>query len=159
MNILVVSQYFYPENFRVNTLCRELVSRGHKVTVMTAYPQYPGGVIYDGYGFDLPYEKQWHGVNIHRVKTHPRGKNPLSLLRNCVSYVVSGNRWVKQCREKFDAVYVFEVSPVTVGLPAIRYKEKFGTPVFFRYYGKHIRNLVIPKRNTALLNIALCLAL
>lgn len=131
MKILVISQYFYPENFRINTLCRELVRRGHDVTVMTAYPQYPGGVIYEGYGFKIPYEKQWHGVKIHRVKTYPRGKTPLGLLSNCVSYVVSGNRWVKRCQEKYDAVFVFEVSPVTVGLPAVAYKKKFGTPIFF----------------------------
>ena len=131
MKILIVSQYFYPENFRVNTLARELVLRGHEVSVMTAYPQYPGGVIFEGYGFDKPYETEWHGVKIHRVKTHPRGKGALGLLRNCVSYVISGNRWVRDCEEKFDAVYVFEVSPVTVGLPAVAYKKKFGTPVFF----------------------------
>lgn len=131
MKILVVSQYFYPENFRVNTLCRELVQRGHDVTVMTGYPQYPGGVIYDGYGFDVPYETQWHGVNIQRVKAYPRGKNPIGLLRNCISYVTAGNAWVKQCEEKYDAVFVFEVSPVTVGLPAVAYKKKFGTPIFF----------------------------
>lgn len=131
MKILIISQYFHPENFRVNTLARELVLRGHEVSVMTAYPQYPGGVIFDGYGFDKPYEQEWHGVKIHRVKTYPRGKGPLGLLRNCASFVVSGNRWVKNCEEKFDAVYVFEVSPVTVGLPAVTYKKKFGTPVFF----------------------------
>ena len=131
MKILVVSQYFYPENFRINTLCRELVRRGHDVTVMTAYPQYPQGKIYDGYGFDIPYEKQWEGVKLHRVKTYPRGKTPLGLLMNCVSFVVSGNKWVRKCDEKFDAVYVFEVSPVTVGLPAVRYAEKFGVPMFF----------------------------
>lgn len=131
MKILVVSQYFYPENFRVNTLCRELVTRGHEVTVLTAYPQYPQGKLYDGYGFDIPYEKEWNGVRIQRVKTYPRGNSPIGLLRNCISYVLSANRWVKDCEEKFDAVYVFEVSPVTVGLPAVKYKEKFGTPIFF----------------------------
>lgn len=131
MKILVVTQYFYPENFRINTLCRELMNRGNEVTVLTAYPQYPIGKIYDGYGFDIPYEKDWHGVNIERVKTFPRGNGPLGLLRNCVSFVLSANRWVKQCTEKYDAVFVFEVSPVTVGLPAVAYKKKFGTPMFF----------------------------
>lgn len=131
MKILVISQYFYPENFRINTLCRELTDRGHQVTVMTAYPQYPGGVIFEGYGFDIPYEREWHGIRIHRVKTYPRGKTPFGLLRNTISYVLSGNRWVRRCEEKFDAVFVFEVSPVTVGLPAVAYKKKFGTPVFF----------------------------
>ena len=131
MKILVFSQYFYPENFRINTLCRELVSRGHEVTVVTGYPQYPYGKIYDGYGFDLPYDTEWNGVKICRVKVHPRGSNLLGMLRNTVDYVVEANRWVRNCREKFDAVYVFEVSPVTVGLPAVTYKKKFGTPMFF----------------------------
>lgn len=131
MKILVFSQYFYPENFRINTLCRELVRRGHEVTVLTGYPQYPIGRIYDGYGFDIPYEKEWEGVRIERVKVHPRGSNALGMLRNCIDYVVSANRWVKNCTERFDAVYVFEVSPVTVGLPAVTYKEKFHVPMFF----------------------------
>ena len=131
MKILVFSQYFYPESFRINTLCRELVHRGHDVTVVTGFPQYPGGEIYEGYGFDVPYEKEWHGVKIERVKVPPRGHNAIGLLRNCVGYVVEGNKWVKKCKEKYDAVFVFEVSPVTVGLPAVSYKQKFGTPVFF----------------------------
>ena len=131
MNILVFSQYFYPENFRINTLCRELKRRGHGVTVVTGYPQYPYGRIYDGYGFDIPYETQWNGVKICRVKVHPRGSNLLGMLRNTVDYVVQAEKWVKQCQEIYDAVYVFEVSPVTVGLPAAAYKKKFGTPMFF----------------------------
>ena len=131
MKILVFSQYFYPENFRINTLCRELVNRGHEVTVVTGFPQYPYGKIYDGYGFDIPYAPEWNGVKICRVKVHPRGSNLLGMLRNTVDYVVQANRWVKNCREKFDAVYVFEVSPVTVGLPAVTYKKKFGVPMFF----------------------------
>jgi len=131
VKILVFSQYFYPENFRINTLCRELVHRGHQVTVVTGYPQYPLGRIYEGYGFDIPYDTQWNGVRICRVKVHPRGSNLLGMLRNTVDYVVQANRWVKKCQETFDAVYVFEVSPVTVGLPAVSYKEKFHVPMFF----------------------------
>ncbi len=131
MKILIVSQYFYPENFRVNTLAQELVCRGHEVSVLTAYPQYPDGVIFEGYGFDKPYAREWRGVKIHRVKTYPRGKGLVGLLRNCISFVVSANRWVRACPEKYDAVYVFEVSPVTVGLPAVTYKKRFGTPIFF----------------------------
>ncbi len=131
MKILIISQYFYPETFRVNTLATELVKRGHKVTVLTGYPQYPQGKIYDGYGFDKPYEKEWNGVKIERIKMRPRGKTPLGLLLNCYSFVAEGKKWVKKCNEKFDVVYVFEVSPVTVGLPAVAYKEKFGTPIFF----------------------------
>ena len=129
MKVLIISQYFYPE--QLNTLAKELVSRGHKVTVLTGYPQYPKGEIYEGYGFDKPYEKAWNGVNIERVKMRPRGHNAVGLFLNCITYVTETNKWIKKCNEKFDAIYVFEVSPVTVGLPALKYKKKFGTPVFF----------------------------
>ena len=131
MKILIVSQYFYPETFRVNTLTKELAAKGNDVTVLTGYPQYPKGEIYEGYGFNKPYEKVWNGVKIERVKMRPRGHNAVGLLMNCITYVIEANKWVRKCKEKFDAVYVFEVSPVTVGLPAIKYKKKFGTPVFF----------------------------
>lgn len=131
MKILVITQYFYPETFRVNTLVTELVSRGHDVTVLTGYPQYPRGKIYDGYGFNKPYETEWNGAKIERIKMRPRGKTPIGLLLNCYTFVSEGKKWVKKCNEKFDAVYVFEVSPVTVGLPAIEYKKKFGTPIYF----------------------------
>ncbi len=131
MKILIITQYFYPETFRVNTLCEEMVRRGHEVTVLTGYPQYPQGRIYDGYGFNKPYAKEWNGAKIERIKMHPRGRSPLGLLLNCYSFVREGKKWVKQCKTLFDAVYVFEVSPVTVGLPAVEYKKKFGTPIFF----------------------------
>ena len=131
MKILIITQYFYPETFRVNTLCTELVKRGHEVTVLTGYPQYPQGKIYDGYGFNKPYETEWHGAKIERIKMRPRGKTPIGLLMNCYTFVHEGNKWVKRCKEKYDAIYVFEVSPVTVGLPAVEYKKKFGTPIYF----------------------------
>lgn len=131
MNILVVSQYFYPESFRVNSFCLELKRRGHNVTVLTGYPQYPYGRIYDGYGFKIPHKKEWNGIRIVRVKTQPRKSGIIGHVRNCTSYVSSAKKWVKKCEEKFDAIYVFEVSPVTVGLPAVAYKKKFSTPMFF----------------------------
>lgn len=131
MKILIVTQYFYPETFRVNTLAKELVRMGNEVTVLTGYPQYPKGEIYEGYGFNVPYEREWNGVKIERIRMQPRGHNAVGLLLNCVTFVTQGYKWVKNCNEKYDAVYVFEVSPVTVGLPALRYKKKFGTPVFF----------------------------
>lgn len=131
MKILIISQYFYPESFRVNSLAKELVNRGHSVTVLTGYPQYPYGKIYDGYSFNTPYDSKWNGVNIIRLKVSPRGQNTFGLVNNCISFVRKGYKWVKKCKDKYDVVYVFEVSPVTVGLPAIKYKKKFSTPVFF----------------------------
>ncbi len=155
MKVLIITQYFYPETFRVNTLCSELVKRGHEVTVLTGYPQYPQGKIYDGYGFRIPYEKQWNGAKIERVKMRPRGKTPFGLLWNCLSFVIEGNKWVHRCKEHFDALYVFEVSPVTVGLPAVAYKKKFGTPIFFNVQDLWPENveIVLGIRNKLIIGI------
>ena len=43
MDILVVTQYFYPENFKINDLVESFVNRGHRVTVLTSKPNYPKG--------------------------------------------------------------------------------------------------------------------
>ena len=46
MRLLVVSQYFWPENFRINDLVGELLRRGHQVTVLTGLPNYPDGKVF-----------------------------------------------------------------------------------------------------------------
>lgn len=155
MKILIITQYFYPETFRVNSLCTELVKREHDVTVLTGFPQYPQGRIYDGYGFKKEYEHNWNGAKIERLKVWPRGKTPIGLFLNCITFVREGKKWVKNCTEKFDAVYVFEVSPVTVGLPAVEYKEKFGTPVFFNVQDLWPENVevVLGIHNKLVLNV------
>lgn len=43
MKVLVISQHFYPEQFKANDIVRELVERGHDVTVLTNIPDYPAG--------------------------------------------------------------------------------------------------------------------
>ncbi len=155
MKILIMTQYFYPESFRVNILCKELVKRGHEVTVLTGYPQYPQGKIYDGYGFGKPYESFYNGAKIERVKVSPRGKTPIGLFLNCYTFVSKGKKWVNKCKEKFDLVYVFETSPVTVGLPALAYKKKFGTPIYFNVLDLWPENveIVLGIRNRVILSV------
>lgn len=47
--ILVICQYYKPEPFRISDICEEMVRRGHEVQVVTGYPNYPEGILYDGY--------------------------------------------------------------------------------------------------------------
>lgn len=125
MNILFITNYFYPEPFRNNELTTELIKRGHKVTVLTSYPSYPYGKIYDGYGFNISYDNNYKGVNIIRLKSAPRGKTPIGLINNCISFVKFGKKWIDECNEKFDVVYFPAISPSTSGLVAKYYKSKF----------------------------------
>ena len=71
MNILIVSQYFWPESFRINDLVLGLKESGHHVTVLTGKPNYPGGYFFDGYGFFRKSRESYHGVTVLRTFVIP----------------------------------------------------------------------------------------
>ena len=89
-HILVVSQYFYPEQFRINDICREWVRRGYRVTVLTGIPNYPQGKFYTGYGLRKRRKEIWNGVEILRIPLVPRGKSSLGLILNYLSFPAAG---------------------------------------------------------------------
>ncbi len=133
MKLLVVSQYFWPENFRVNDLVAELVARGHEVTVLTGYPNYPDGVVFEDFRAHPAKYAHYAGAEIVRVPLVPRGKGSLRLALNYASFVVSASLagLVKLRGRKFDRIFVFEPSPITVGLPAIVMKWAKKAPITF----------------------------
>lgn len=130
MKILIISQYFYPENFRINDLALELKNRGHKITVLTGLPNYPKGEYFDGYDDKKNCDEIWNDIPIYRCKLRPRKTGSINLIRNYVSFVVEANKKLKELENiDFDLIYVFEVSPITVALPAIKFKKKKKIPI------------------------------
>lgn len=130
MKILIVTQYFYPENFRINDLAIELKKRGHEVSVFTGKPNYPKGEYFEGYSFKGEEDELWQGIPIYRCPLQSRKKGNFNLIRNYISFVFNGMRDIKRLYKKdFDIVYVYEVSPVTVALPAIRIKKRKHIPL------------------------------
>ena len=124
MKLLIISQYYYPEQFRINNICQELVKRGHQVTVLTGIPNYPEGKFYPGYGYRKKRTESKDGVEIIRLPIIPRGRNPLMLILNYISFVVSGFFWAKFTRKDFEQVFIYEVSPMTQALPGIWYGKR-----------------------------------
>jgi glycosyltransferase involved in cell wall biosynthesis len=119
MRVLIVSQYFWPENFRINDLASELVSRGHDVTVLTGLPNYPSGQIFEEYVADSEKFSNYKKVRILRVPLLPRGNGALRLLLNYLSFSITAcvlGPW-KLRGQNFDVVLTCQLSPVTVGLP------------------------------------------
>jgi colanic acid biosynthesis glycosyl transferase WcaI len=133
LRILVVSQYFWPENFRVNDLVKEWVQRGHQVTVFTGIPNYPAGKVFDAYQAQPSAFTKYEGAEVVRVPMLPRGSGSLHLILNYLSFVVcSGIFGPWRLRGKpADVIFVFEPSPVTVGLPAIWFGKIKNAPVVF----------------------------
>lgn len=127
-HILVISQYFYPEEFRINDICKEWVKRGHKVTVVSGIPNYPQGKFFKGYGWFKKRKEEYEGVQIIRLPIISRGKGSLRLALNYFSFVVSGFFWKLFTRVKADKVFIFEVSPMTQALPGVWYAKKRKIP-------------------------------
>ena len=127
-HILVVSQYFHPEPFRITDMCRELVRRGYQVTVLTGIPNYPEGKFYPGYSWFKQREEIWNGVRIIRIPLIPRGNSAIGLVLNYISFVVSGFFWQMFTRVKADHVFTFEVSPMTQALIGVWYAKRRNVP-------------------------------
>jgi len=133
MKILIISQYFWPENFRINDLARGLIDKGHQVTVLTGQPNYPGGQFYPGYGFFKNFKQYHEGIKIIRVPLLPRGQGrSIRLFLNYISFALSGSiLGPLLCRGHFDVIFVHEPSPITVGFPAIVLKIFKKAPIIF----------------------------
>lgn len=133
MHILVITQYFWPENFRINDLVAGLVERGNQVSVLTGIPNYPEGRIFKGYGFLKMSRQDYCGAKVYRVPLIPRGTGGgLRLAINYLSYVVSACLLVPiRCRDQYDVIFIFEPSPITVALPALLLKKLRKIPVMF----------------------------
>ena len=126
--ILVISQYFYPEQFRINDMCQEWVRRGHKVTVVTGIPNYPQGKFYPGYGWFKKRRDTWNGIDIVRIPLTARGSGSTRLALNYLSFVVSGFFWAHLTRIKADYVFTFEVSPMTQALLGVWFAKRRKIP-------------------------------
>lgn len=133
MRILVVSQYFWPENFRINDLVKEWVRRGHEVTVLTGIPNYPAGKIFNAYRKQPSAFATYEGAEVVRVPILPRGTGGLRLILNYFSFVLGASIWGlwRLCGKQADVIFVFGPSPVTVGLPAVWLSKIKKAPVVF----------------------------
>jgi glycosyltransferase involved in cell wall biosynthesis len=133
MNILLVTQYFWPEHFIINDLVEELVAQGHSVSVMTGQPNYPDGVIYSGYSKNETLTESFiPGVEVFRAPLRPRGsKSAKDLLFNYVSFVFNGVRHFPKAvkRRQFDMIFSVAFSPITAVLPAIYLKKRLKIPL------------------------------
>lgn len=132
MKILIISQYFWPENFRINDLVFGLRERGHSITVLTGLPNYPSGKIYTGYGIFRNRKQCYFGANIFRVPIFPRGNGrSLRLILTYISFVINACILGPfYCRKKFDVIF-FSYSPISEGIPAILLKFIKKIPIIY----------------------------
>lgn len=133
MRILIITSYFWPENFRINDLAVGLKKKGHDISVLTSIPNYPEGKFYFGYGIFKNYREEFQGIPIFRVPQFPRGDGRawrliLTYFSSALMACLLGPYY---CRGKYDLILIPQLSPVTVGLPAILMKKIKSAPILF----------------------------
>lgn len=131
MRILIVSEVFWPEDFIINDLAQEWNRMGHTVEVVTQYPSYPGSYTYEGYKNKGTQDEDWDGITIHRfpfIEGYKTSK--AKKFANYLDFIVGGKRRAKALGPNFDCVFVSQTGPLTVALPAIAMKKKYGIPVY-----------------------------
>jgi glycosyltransferase involved in cell wall biosynthesis len=126
MRILVVCQHYYPEPFRLPDICETLVSKGHSVTVVTGTPNYPEGVIYEGYEKGKRVDEVINGVRVHRCPLIPRKTGVLFRVLNYYSFVLSSQWYLRRCKEDFDVVFVNQLSPVMMAQAGLSWAKRHG---------------------------------
>lgn len=129
MRILVVTQHFWPENFRINDIVEGFLQDGIAVDVLCGLPNYPKGEWFPGYSAAGPFEEEWHGARLYRCKEVPRrGNTSVNIFLNYVSWPWYAAHALHRLPGGYDAVFCFNTSPVLMCWPAICYAKKYHIP-------------------------------
>jgi glycosyltransferase involved in cell wall biosynthesis len=130
LRVLIVSQHFYPENFRINSVAASLVNHGFKVDVLTGMPNYPSGKCFVGYESSWLTRDSYLGVQMLRVPIIFRGNSSnVRLIFNYLSFVVSASLFgLFFLRKKYDLVFCYATSPILQAIPAILFAKKNSAP-------------------------------
>ena len=127
MKILVVTQYFYPEEFKINDLVKGMVEKGHDVTVLTGKPNYPSGKVFSGYRKWKTTKEMVFGAKVIRVPVIPRGSGKnIPLIANYFSFVFSSCFYQIAHHLRPDKIFVWDSSPILQAYAGIRVKKKTG---------------------------------
>ena len=131
MKLLVVTQYYWPESFRINEVVKTLSEKNIAIEVLTGKPNYPAGKIYSGYRVWGCQHENHQGVTINRIPLLARGCGGWRLALNYLSFIVAGllfAPWMLR-KKQFDVIFVYAPSPILQAIPAIFLGWLKGCPV------------------------------
>ncbi len=131
MRLLVFSQYYWPENFRINEVVWTLLEKGVEVEVLTGKPNYPHGAVFGGYRAAGCQQETHQGIVVNRIPLFPRGRGGWRLALNYLSFILSGllfAPWLLR-KKRFNVIFIYAPSPILQAIPALFLGWLQGCPV------------------------------
>ena len=121
MKVHFFSQYFYPENFRINELVNYFVKKKYLINITTANPSYPKKFYYKNFYKNRRKYKLYKKINIKRLYAYPRNGSNLSLILNYLTFFLSLCIEILFLlfKKKSDIYFIFCPSPILIALPVI----------------------------------------
>lgn len=157
--ILVVSQHYWPENFRSTDVCHGFTELGYDVDVLCGLPNYPKGEWAEGYSFLGPRKEEHDGVTVYRSgEIRRKGNTGVRIFLNYVSFPFFAMFDLLRLHGKhYDAVFCYETSPVLMIWPAILYARCHHIPLTCYVLDLWPENLysVLPVKSTFWRKIAM----
>lgn len=119
MKILLLTQWFDPEpTFKGLLFAQALRDEGHEVEVLTGFPNYPGGKVYDGYKISVYQKDIVDGITIHRAPLYPsHDGSAIKRVFNYLSFAISTFFIGLIKTRKIDVIYSYH-PPLTTSLSA-----------------------------------------
>ncbi|MGB5793730.1 glycosyltransferase family 4 protein, partial [Poseidonibacter sp.] len=128
--ILIVTEYFYPEEFKINEVAYEWKNKGYEVDILTQNPTYPHGKVFNNFKNKWFSKEFYEGMTIYKVKAITGYKT--SLLKKLVKYfsfMILGSIVSLKIGKKYDYVFGFDVGALTGVFPAVILKQFYKKPV------------------------------
>lgn len=131
MKIVLVGQYYWPDNFLINDIAEEMVQRGHQVTVLTGLPDYATSKVPPEFKFGKRRHETRNGVEIFRVPIIARHHGFIMRVLNYFSFCISSSIFARIHKFDADIIMAYQTAPVLMANAAIVLKKKLKKPLFF----------------------------
>jgi len=130
--ILIVSECFYPEEFKINDVALGWKNYGHEVDVLTLFPTYPFGKIFSGYKNKLFYKENFKGINIYRIFAITGYRDSLvKKIFRYLNFMLIGSIVGIFIGKKYDYIFGWNGGALTDMLPAVIIKKLYKKPLMF----------------------------
>ena len=130
--ILIVTECFYPEEFKINDVALSWKNKGYDVDVLTLAPTYPLGRVFSGYKNSFFRKDEYQGINIFRLRAVTGYRDSaIKKILKYINFMVLGSITAIFIGRRYDYVFGFNLGSLTDMLPAVVIRKLYKKPVMF----------------------------